>query len=197
MALRAFTLLCNTHHHRSPQFFTFLNWHLNWWRCRLHGHAFEQALGVGDGQGGLACCRPWVAWRWTWLSNWTDWLELTLSPRNTNSHSPSPPKATQTRKSGKATKIQVFLMAKPLSFPRHAAGGVEATAVGYHRLPPAAHSPLLEDCPDWRIWRITTAQQHFSQLVFWLGSGLEFCNTSMLWMETFRLLWKMCLCLAS
>ena len=20
---------------------------------------FEQALGVGDGQGGLACCRPW------------------------------------------------------------------------------------------------------------------------------------------
>ena len=26
---------------------------------RLNGHEFEQALGVGDGQGGLACCSPW------------------------------------------------------------------------------------------------------------------------------------------
>ena len=26
---------------------------------RLDGHDFEQALGVGDGQGGLACCSPW------------------------------------------------------------------------------------------------------------------------------------------
>ena len=25
----------------------------------LYGHKFEQALGVGDGQGGLACCGPW------------------------------------------------------------------------------------------------------------------------------------------
>ena len=23
------------------------------------GHEFEQAPGVGDGQGGLACCSPW------------------------------------------------------------------------------------------------------------------------------------------
>ena len=30
------------------------------WRHRLDGHEFEQALGVGEGQGGLACCRPWV-----------------------------------------------------------------------------------------------------------------------------------------
>ena len=25
----------------------------------LNGHEFEQALGVGDGQGGLVCCSPW------------------------------------------------------------------------------------------------------------------------------------------
>ena len=25
----------------------------------LDGHEFEQALGVGDGQGSLACCSPW------------------------------------------------------------------------------------------------------------------------------------------
>ena len=27
------------------------------WHHRLNGHEFEQALGIGDGQGGLACCR--------------------------------------------------------------------------------------------------------------------------------------------
>ena len=25
----------------------------------LNGHEFEQASGVGDGQGSLACCSPW------------------------------------------------------------------------------------------------------------------------------------------
>ena len=29
------------------------------WHHRLDGHEFEQALGVGDGQGGLVCCSPW------------------------------------------------------------------------------------------------------------------------------------------
>ena len=29
------------------------------WHHRLNGHEFEQALGAGDGQGGLACCGPW------------------------------------------------------------------------------------------------------------------------------------------
>ena len=29
------------------------------WRHQLDGHEFEQAPGVGDGQGGLACCSPW------------------------------------------------------------------------------------------------------------------------------------------
>ena len=26
---------------------------------QLNGHEFEQASGVGDGQGGLVCCSPW------------------------------------------------------------------------------------------------------------------------------------------
>ena len=29
------------------------------WHHRLNGHEFESTLGVGDGQGGLACCSPW------------------------------------------------------------------------------------------------------------------------------------------
>ena len=28
------------------------------WHHRLNGHEFEQAVGVGDGQGSLACCSP-------------------------------------------------------------------------------------------------------------------------------------------
>ena len=29
------------------------------WHHWLNGSGFEQALGVGDEQGGLACCSPW------------------------------------------------------------------------------------------------------------------------------------------
>ena len=29
------------------------------WHHGLNGHEFEQALGVGDGQGSLACCSVW------------------------------------------------------------------------------------------------------------------------------------------
>ena len=29
------------------------------WHPRLDGHEVEQALGVGDGQGSLACHSPW------------------------------------------------------------------------------------------------------------------------------------------
>ena len=28
------------------------------WHHQLNGHEFEQALGVGEGQGSLACCSP-------------------------------------------------------------------------------------------------------------------------------------------
>ena len=44
------------------------------WHHWLDGYEFEQALGVGDGQGGLAYCSPWgcqasdITERW----NWTD-----------------------------------------------------------------------------------------------------------------------------
>ena len=29
------------------------------WHHQLDGYELEQALGVGDGQGSLACCSPW------------------------------------------------------------------------------------------------------------------------------------------
>ena len=29
------------------------------WHHQLNGHEFEQALGIGDGQGSLACCSHW------------------------------------------------------------------------------------------------------------------------------------------
>ena len=29
------------------------------WEHRMDGHEFEQAPGVGYGQGGLVCCSPW------------------------------------------------------------------------------------------------------------------------------------------
>ena len=39
------------------------------WHHRLNGHEFEQAPGVGDGQGTLACCSPWVSKTQIRLSN--------------------------------------------------------------------------------------------------------------------------------
>ena len=29
------------------------------WHHQFNGHEFEQALGDGEGQGGLVCCRSW------------------------------------------------------------------------------------------------------------------------------------------
>ena len=44
------------------------------WHHRLKAHEFEQALGVGDGQGSLACCSPWGRKEsdMTERLNWTD-----------------------------------------------------------------------------------------------------------------------------
>ena len=41
------------------------------WHHRLEGHGFEQVLGVGDGQGRLACCSPWGHKE----SDTTEWLK--------------------------------------------------------------------------------------------------------------------------
>ena len=38
------------------------------WHQQLNGREFEQALGVGDGQGGLAYCSPWGRMSQTQLS---------------------------------------------------------------------------------------------------------------------------------
>ena len=43
------------------------------WSHWLNGHEFEQTPGVGDRQGGLACCSPWVTKSQTQLSDWTEW----------------------------------------------------------------------------------------------------------------------------
>ena len=40
----------------------------------LDGHEFEQALGVGDGQGGLVCCSPW-GWKESDMTEWLNWTD--------------------------------------------------------------------------------------------------------------------------
>ena len=54
------------------------------WHHRLNSHKFEQALGVGDGQGGLACCSPCSHKELdTEQLNWTEpcwWWTLSGSP---------------------------------------------------------------------------------------------------------------------
>ena len=44
------------------------------WHHWLNGHEFEQALGVGDGQGSLVCCSPWSSKESDTIKqlNWTE-----------------------------------------------------------------------------------------------------------------------------
>ena len=50
------------------------------WHHGPDGREFEQALGVGDGQGSLACCSLWGRKEsdMTELLNWTDETEVTI-----------------------------------------------------------------------------------------------------------------------
>ena len=50
----------------------------SWMDHQVDGHEFEQAQRVGDGQGSLVCCSPWVHKELDtteWL-NWTDIISL-------------------------------------------------------------------------------------------------------------------------
>ena len=45
------------------------------WYHRLNGHEFEQALGIGDGQGSLACCSLW-SHKESDTTEWLNWIEF-------------------------------------------------------------------------------------------------------------------------
>ena len=47
------------------------------WHHWLDGREFEWTPGVGDGQGGLACCNPW-GHKESDMTGWQNWTELTL-----------------------------------------------------------------------------------------------------------------------
>ena len=51
------------------------------WHHRLNAHGFGWTPGVGDGQGGLACCSSW-GHKQTWLSDWTElnWIYKGIKP---------------------------------------------------------------------------------------------------------------------
>ena len=56
------------------------------WHHQLNGHEFEQALGVGDGQGSLVCCGSWgckESDRTEWL-NWRRLLRVHWTERRSN-----------------------------------------------------------------------------------------------------------------
>ena len=48
------------------------------WHHLLNGHEFEQALGIGDVRGSLACCSPWGRKE----SDMTEWLNNHRKPQS-------------------------------------------------------------------------------------------------------------------
>jgi len=47
------------------------------WHQGLHGHEFEQALGIGDGQGSLVSCSYW-GYKESDMTEWLTWTELCI-----------------------------------------------------------------------------------------------------------------------
>ena len=66
------------------------------WHHRLSGHGFEWTLGVGDGQGGLACCNSWGCKEsgTTERLNWTElnWSNYANSVKEFNKHALKKPR---------------------------------------------------------------------------------------------------------
>ena len=62
------------------------------WHHRLIGHEFDQALGAGDGQGGLACCSPWdhkeldTTKQLNWTESQQEWGPQSNSSQGTESY---------------------------------------------------------------------------------------------------------------
>ena len=58
------------------------------WHHRLNGYGFGWTPGVGDGQGGLACCASWghkesdTTELLNWTERWQWWLESSLPVRS-------------------------------------------------------------------------------------------------------------------
>ena len=50
------------------------------WHHWLNGHEFEQVLGVGNGQGNLACCSPWGC-KESGTTEQLNWAELRMTYR--------------------------------------------------------------------------------------------------------------------
>ena len=77
------------HHQESPNKLWYINTkgttddEMVGWHHQLDGHAFEQAPGIGDGQGSPACCSPWGCQEsdtterlnWTQLNSSQQWEE--------------------------------------------------------------------------------------------------------------------------
>ena len=53
------------------------------WHHQLDGHEFEWTLGVGDGQGGLACCDSW-GHKESDTTEWLNWTELNWTYKTDN-----------------------------------------------------------------------------------------------------------------
>ena len=62
------------------------------WHHQFNGHEFEQALGVGDGQGSLVCCSPWglkeadTTERLNWTEGSSVYVEITFDSASAGPH---------------------------------------------------------------------------------------------------------------
>ena len=79
------------------------------WHHWLHGRESKWTLGVGDGQGGLACCDSWgqrVGYDWATELNWMSWAQWETVQVYKNSKIQEEPTESRTRRWGEKAKTK-------------------------------------------------------------------------------------------
>ena len=91
------------------------------WYHQLNGHGFGWTPGVGDGQGGLACCGSWDCKERTWMSEWT---ELNWTVAGTEG-----PRFPEEMEGGEKSHLSYQVLLALFQFPLGVGDGDKATFV--------------------------------------------------------------------
>ena len=87
------------------------------WHHWLDAHGLEQASGVGDGQGSLACCSPWGL-KQSDMTRWPNWTEIWTSSFNPNSSTGQQISLTHTHTELFSLCLSILLSILKFDFPK-------------------------------------------------------------------------------
>ena len=117
------------------------------WYHQLDGHEFEQAPGVGDGQGSLVCCTPW-GHKESDMTEQLNWTQLRVGRMQNHPASPFQSRVTVT-----TNKCPRGAGNERITPQRQSRGSTAASRVG------SSHLRAFESCKILRLKQITHYRQ--------------------------------------